>query len=104
MRSAYKELRNALSKKFKTQLTNGHEYDIVENVYAWVRQSGLKPTIEHFKIISVINDGVVPYPYQKSDRKRVLDYLRDNNYKSFQKKYFDQLNDTFNEWWLLQQI
>jgi len=78
-KKAYKQLQKNLSKKF---IPSKGEYSIIGAVFDWVDQSGIKSSGDHLAIICLIF-GSVPYPYQKADRKKILKFLKKNNYKSF---------------------
>ena len=75
-KKAYKQLRKKLSKKFSNPFKDG--YPIVEGIWQWVTQSGIKCTAEHYKILIDINGGKGFYPYQKKDREKILKYLKEN--------------------------
>ena len=82
-KKAYKQLQKKLQNKFDKPKYNG-EYCGLSSVRLWVKQCGIKPHVDHTRIICKIK-GRVPYPYQKADRKFILKYLKKNKYKDFKK-------------------
>ena len=81
MKKQYKELKKKLKDTYIKQ-GSGANYEVSSSVGYWVAQCGIHPTEEHTKIIYNIF-GSIPYPYQKLDRKIVLDYLHTNKFKDF---------------------
>lgn len=80
MKKTYKELRKKLKDEFVCDYIN--EYPVVGANYDWLRQSGVKSTDIAYSITYMIL-GKVPHPYQKQDRKIILEFLKQNNYKEF---------------------
>jgi len=85
-KKAYKELQKKLKNRFKPTTK---DYNINGSVGQWVAQSNIKPKPEHTKIICLIF-GSVPYCYQESDRKVILNYLKKHKYKEFKRERLSQ--------------
>ena len=73
----YKALRKKLSKKYVCPYTPQQGYQTMGAIESWVEQSGIRCTAEHVDILCSIMGGVF-YPYQKSDRRTVIKYLKRN--------------------------
>lgn len=62
-----------LKKKLKNKFTKtSGDYSLIGGVKDWLIQCGLKPSDKNIQKICKLNGGVVPYPYQKKDRKRII--------------------------------
>lgn len=80
MKKAYKDLRKKLKNHFDKP--KGSNYEVSSSVGLWLHQCGVKPTEKHIQIIYKIF-GSIPYPYQETDRKFILRYLKKNKYKDY---------------------
>jgi hypothetical protein len=80
----YKLLQKNLKDIFVRQ--NHSTYSVVGGVVDWLQQCGLEANYKQLKIVYNIN-GSIPYPYQQSDRKLVLDYLKNTKYKKYKKSF-----------------
>lgn len=85
MKETYKELRKKLKDEFKHE-SGSKGYAISASVGLWVKQCGIRPTPESLSIICIIF-GAIPYPYQEKDRTVIIEFLKNNKYKSFKKMY-----------------
>lgn len=72
----YKSLRKKLKNKFDNPYDVNNQYNVVDAIYEWVNQCGIKCTEKHYRILILINNNTIFYPYQKKDRKRILKGLK----------------------------
>jgi len=59
-----------MNKKFVNN-QSGMEYSLMEGCRDWLRQSDINPSDKNISRLCDLNGGVIPYPYQKEDRKRI---------------------------------
>jgi len=89
MKKAYKELQANLKNSYSMELgRTEHGYNIMKALHDWVEYCNMKSSDDHITVICRIFDMVVPFPYMKKDRKKILKYLKKNTYKQFKKDKF----------------
>ena len=82
MKADYKELKKKLGSTYNATTNN---VGIVSGIEDWLQQHNIEPNDVKMQIIFSIFNYKTPHPHQKIDRLFIIDYLKNNKYKTFSK-------------------